>query len=162
MARSSEDQPVIPSILERLSDSDPRRSTESRDRYQQLRELKASVKRDLEQLLNTRQRCLSPPPGMPNLKTSLVNYGIPDFVGVKSSTLEKRKELARIIEEVIRAFETRFLRVKVKLASLEDQQDRILRFHIEGLLRADPAPVPVVYHSSVESATGNVEVRDAD
>ena len=39
--------------------------------------------------------------------------------------------------------------------------DRTLRFRIDGLLRAEPAPEPVVFDSALQPATGNVEVKGA-
>ena len=39
--------------------------------------------------------------------------------------------------------------------------DRTLRFRINGLLRAEPAPEPVTFDSALQPATGNVEVKGA-
>lgn len=50
------------SVLDRLIDHEPDRKTESeKNRHQFFTEIKESVRRDLETLLNTRFRCLSPP-----------------------------------------------------------------------------------------------------
>src|SRR5205085_952010 len=51
------DQPLVPSVLDRLLDDDPAVTTEpARNRSQMLRELKLSVRRDIESLLNARRR----------------------------------------------------------------------------------------------------------
>ena len=69
-------------MLDRLIDHEPEVRRESpRSRNQVLRELKQSVRRDLENLLNTRVRCVPLPPELKELKQSLVNYGIPDLTG---------------------------------------------------------------------------------
>jgi type VI secretion system protein ImpF len=39
--------------------------------------------------------------------------------------------------------------------------DRTLRFRIDALLYAEPAPEPVVFDSAMEPATGNVEIKGA-
>ena len=69
-------------MLDRLLDHEPDVRREApRSRNQVLRELKQSVRRDLENLLNTRVRCIPLPPELKELKQSLVNYGIPDLTG---------------------------------------------------------------------------------
>ena len=57
MAKISEQQPLVPSVLDRLMDCEPDNPREApKSRHQILRELKQSVRRDLENLLNTRWR----------------------------------------------------------------------------------------------------------
>jgi len=63
MAKIKAEQPLVPSVLDRLLDDDPGVSREpARNRHQVLRELKQAVRRDLENLLNTRVRCQAGPP----------------------------------------------------------------------------------------------------
>jgi type VI secretion system protein ImpF len=40
-----------------------------------------------------------------------------------------------------------------------DPLDRTLRFRINAMLRAEPAPEPVVFDSALQPTTGNVEVK---
>ena len=63
--------------------------------------------------------------------------------------------------ETIRRFEPRFQQVDVKMLENFDPLDRTLRFRIDALLRAEPAPEPVVFDSSMQPATCNVQVRGA-
>jgi type VI secretion system protein ImpF len=156
------DQPLIPSVLDRLLDDDPSVSREvPKSRTQVLRELKQSVRRDLENLLNTRCRCNPLPPHLGELGVSLAGYGIPDVTGADLGSVRKREEFRRQIERTIRSFEPRFKTVSVAILETGNPLDRTLRFRIEGLLRAEPAPEPVAFDSSVEPATGTVEVRGA-
>ena len=56
MPRSDHEARITPSVLDRLLDFDPRSPSEGqKSRSQTLHELKASVGRDLEWLLNTRR-----------------------------------------------------------------------------------------------------------
>ena len=78
MAKIEADQPLVPSVLDRLIDDEPTATREPpKSRGQVLRDLKQSVRRDLENLLNTRQRCKSWPENLSELEVSLVNYGFP-------------------------------------------------------------------------------------
>ena len=163
MAKISEDQQLVPSVLDRLLDDEPENSRETpKSRNQVLRELKQSVRRDLEALLNTRWRCVNWPPDLDDLDVSLVNYGIPDFTGASMSTLGSREQLRRVIEQVIRRFEPRFKTVKVKLLDNADPADRTLRLRIDALLYAEPAPEPVVFDSQLEPTSGNFDVKGED
>jgi type VI secretion system protein ImpF len=142
-------------------DDDPGNTREPpTSRRQVLRELKQSVSRDLENLLNTRQRCQEWPPALSELGLSVVNYGIPDFTGVNMSVPSERERLRGVIQRVIEQFEPRFSAVRVKLLENMEAFDRTLRFKIEGLLQVDPAPEPVVFESQLEPATSTFEVKD--
>jgi type VI secretion system protein ImpF len=160
MAKISETQPLVASVLDRLLDDDPTVSREAaKTRHQVLRELKQSVRRDLENLLNTRRRCLAVPEDLPDLEQSLVNYGLPDFAGSKMSSATAREELGPIIEALIRTYEPRFKLVKVQMLTNVEPLDRTLRFRIDALLHADPAPEPVIFDSALEPVTGTFQVK---
>lgn len=160
MTRVRPDQPLIASVLDRLLDDDPTATRElPKSRHQVLRDLKQSVRRDLENLLNTRWRPMPWPPELAELETSLVNYGIPDITGEGLGSARGREEFRRAVEMVIRRCEPRFKTVRVEMLQNAEPLDRTLRFRIDALLYAEPAPEPVVFDSAFEPATGNVEVR---
>jgi len=159
-SRVRDDQSLLPSVFDRLLDDEPDNSRETaRSRRQVLRQLKQSVGRDLENLLNTRQRWGEIPETMEELQHSLVNYGIPDFTGINMSLPSERQRLRGIIERVIMRFEPRFKSVKVQLLENADSFDRTLRFRIEGLLHVEPSPEPVIFDSQLEPTTANFEVK---
>jgi len=156
------DQQLVPSLLDRLIDEDPDAAREPVKRRNQLvRELKVSVQRDLENLLNTRWRCVSWPPDLEQLDVSLVNYGIPDFTGMRFATAQERQTLRRILERVIRRFEPRFERLDIELLENSDPTDRRLSFRIDALLKAEPTPEPVIFDTRLETSTGNFDVLGA-
>jgi type VI secretion system protein ImpF len=160
MSRPRTEQPLIASVLDRLLDDEPGKTREVLpSRSQQLRDLEQAVRRDLENLLNTRVRLLECPPRQEELKTSLVQYGIPDFTGGNVSSADDRTQLARLLQGVIRRFDPRFKSVQVQPLDNAEPLDRTLRFRIEGLLHAEPAPEPVAFDSILRPATANFEVK---
>jgi type VI secretion system protein ImpF len=160
MPRVSADQPLVPSVLDRLLDDDPTVTRETvKTRTQVLRELRQSLRRDLENLLNTRWRCASWPEDLEELEHSLVNYGIPDISGADLGSAQSRDEFAQIVERVLESYEPRFKSVRVTMLPNSGLLDRTLRFRIEALLYAEPAPEPVSFDSTMEPLTGNVEVK---
>ena len=162
MAQISGSKPLLPSVLDRLIDLQPQQTREPhRDQNQVLRELKQSVARDLENLLNTRFRAKPFPPELDELHISLVNYGIPDFTGANLGVAQRRDEFRAIIERVLRAYEPRFKTVKVQLVANQEPTDRTLRFRIDALLYAEPAPEPVVFDSALEPTSATFEVKRA-
>src|SRR5271167_2486072 len=109
MASIRDEQPLVPSLLDRLLDDEPGVSREAmRSRFQVLREMKRAVQRDLEALLNTRRRCLPVPDGLTELDDSLVDYGLPDFTGVSLASYESREQFRHGLESVLREWEPRF------------------------------------------------------
>jgi type VI secretion system protein ImpF len=146
--------------LDRLLDDDPTSSRETaKSRTQVLRELKQSVRRDLENLLNTRWRCQGWPEDLDQLNFSLLNYGIPDITGADLRSTAGRERFRQVLERVIQHFEPRFQRVSVEVLANTEALDHSLRFRINALMYAEPAPEPVVFDSSLEPATGSVEVK---
>lgn len=160
MPRYDGPEALTPSVLDRLLDDEPENEREAdRDRWQVLAELKQSVARDLENLLNTRCRCVRFPPDLEQLEVSLANYGIPDFTNVSFGSPDSRKQLRRIVEQAIRKFEPRFTKVQVQLLPHLDPTDRRLRVRIDALLYAQPAPEPVVFASQLEPICGEFAVK---
>jgi type VI secretion system protein ImpF len=163
MARIDPDRQLVPSVFDRLIDEEPEAGQElPKHRNQILRELKASVRRDLESLLNTRWRCVSWPPDLDQLDLSLVNYGIPDFTGMQFASASARDELRLIIEKVVRKFEPRFKTVKVEIIERSQSLDRTFHFRIDATLYAEPAPEPVVFDTVLEATTGDFEVKGSE
>lgn len=156
-------------MLDRLLDDDPKPDCQPGDqptdvreppksRGQVLKELKQSVARDLENLLNTRWRASGWPEDLGELDLSLVSYGIPDVTGTDLGTLRRGGQFVRVIEEVIGRFEPRFRAVKVEVLDNTEPLDRTLRFRIDAMLEVEPAPEPVSFDSVVQTTTGNVRV----
>ena len=164
MSRIRPDQMLLPSVLDRLIDEDPHTRAETeRSRAQMLRDLKQSVRRDLENLLNTRISLFPIPEPLPehwqHLERSLINYGVPDFGGVAMGARSQREFLRRRVEATIRIFESRFKEVQVQLSdNRDDPRDRTIRFRIDGLLHAEPTPEPVVFDSQLQPSSGDFRV----
>ena len=153
------DQPLVPSVLDRLLDSAPESSSEpQRDRVQRLAELKQSVRRDLEDLLNTRQR-LRAPKALPRVGASVACYGLPDLGGTAAATGKEREALAARLARLVASADTRLTQVEVELVAAADLT-RSLRFQIRAMLKADPAPEPVAFDSVLENATGTFSVSE--
>jgi type VI secretion system protein ImpF len=154
MARIDLDQPLQASLLDRLFDANPDLERDpSKPRGQHLRELRMAVRRDLEALLNTRRPYLDWSADLTELAQSLVNYGIPDFSGNNLASDDRREDFRMALENVIRAFEPRFVSVSIKMTDSGDESDRLLRFRIEALMYAEPAPEPLVFDSVIDPTT---------
>ncbi len=150
------------SILDRLLDDNPGVQSEAAPTPEQTqRDLHQAVRRDLEALLNTRQRVAGYPRSMRELDQSLVNYGIPDFTGANLSSPDSRAQFVRVIEAVIRRYEPRFKAIRVSLSDNVEPLDRTLRFRIDAVVYAEPAPETVVFDSALEPVTGNVQVKES-
>ncbi|MCU0719396.1 MAG: type VI secretion system baseplate subunit TssE [Pirellula sp.] len=162
MSRIRTDQLLVPSLLDRLIDDEPDVSVElPKQRAQKLRELKKSVKRDLEYLLNTRVSLRFYPEDFKNVETSVLNFGIPDFSGVAMGSRKQQEILRERVEAAVVRFETRFKAVHVELVLDPDSSlQRSIRFRIDGILHAEPAPEPVVFDSILSPVVGEFVVRE--
>src|SRR5262249_60560156 len=101
MADGVNHRPLLPSLLDRLLDADPGvRREPPAAQHLLLRELKQAVRRDLENLLNTRVRNVTWGSHLDELDRSLVNYGLPDFNGMSLASTGDRERFCRLLEAV--------------------------------------------------------------
>lgn len=160
MSRIRKNQPLVPSILDRLLDFDPSNKKEdSLDPSQRIKQMRASVRRDLEDLLNTRVPLVDCPADLPELKCSVMNYGIPDLGAMRMGSSDQKDVIRKSIEDAIRTFETRFQEVSV--VAVKSVTEGTLRFRIEGTLYAEPAPEPVEFESQCVAPLGEFRVGEA-
>jgi type VI secretion system protein ImpF len=162
MARVDKKKKLRPSILDRLLDNDPDNAMEvDSGQHQKLKELRNSVRRDLENLLNTRLRIIEPDDEFTELKNSLLIYGLPDLATVNIIDKESRKKFVTQLENLLIEFEPRFKSVNVNYLENSNTQDRTLRFRIDALLYADPSPEVVIFDSVLEPVSRTVNVEEA-
>jgi type VI secretion system protein ImpF len=155
---ANSDGVFLPSVLDRLlDDSPPTAAARPRSRAQQLAELRNAVRRDLEALLNAHQRCVSAPPGLAELPRSLLEYGIADFLTLNAAAGSARERYRASVEAAIRRFEPRFKMVKVSIQD-ENPTDRTLRFRIDALMYAEPAPERVSFDSLLDPSSQSFAV----
>jgi type VI secretion system protein ImpF len=138
------------SILDRLIDLDPGVSTEPVPfRLQDIRQVKASVVRDLESLLNTKRPVEDPPDALRNLRDSVFVYGLKDFTAHNPKAPAVRQQLRREIERTISRFEPRLRSVVVHLEA-ESERERTLRFRISAMLIVEPLSEPVTFDTVLD------------
>ena len=159
MARTDHEIRITPSVLDRLLDYDPRSSTEApKSQSTSLAELKQSVKRDLEWLLNTRQNGVEIAETLEEVNESLAVYGLPDLTSLSARNPNEQNRLAKALETALRIFEPRFINVKVSLEPI-DNTDRQLRFRIEAHLDVEPAPEPISFDTVLSVGSGEFAVN---
>jgi type VI secretion system protein ImpF len=154
---------LLPSLLDRLLDDYPEESREPAWReVQVVRLLKTSLCRDLQNLLNAHRLLATIPEVYSELKTSLLNYGLPDLQSMEVREDHDLGLLCRLIEESIQAFEPRLQGVRVRpVIDAEGKKpiDRRVRFEIEAVLVVEPLREPVLFSSSLDVASGEFAVE---
>ncbi len=124
-----------------------------------LRELKKSISRDIEALLNTRRELLEGAPAeYDEVNRSLLMFGLPDFTSYSLLNPEHRKIMRRSVEEALAKFEPRLKSVRVTLEA-PNKFDVALHFRIEALLRLAPTPEPVSFDAALQLGTSSYSVR---
>jgi type VI secretion system protein ImpF len=159
MARKGAVSQIRPTLLDRLIDLEPRVTQEPPSyRTQSLREMKESLRRDLEWLLNARRTPQAAPPSAVELSRSVYNFGLPDFTNYSLKSDDEKRRLAQVIESAILNFEPRLTGVTVTVREASTVS-RVLRFHIEALLRAEPAPERIFFDAKLELSTSQYRVE---
>src|SRR4051794_33549994 len=160
MARWEPEQTVTQSVLERLIDREPDNSSEAPPtRAQSVRLLKASLRRDLEWLLNTRRTPEAVGSEFRELEQSLYNFGLPDVTTLSWDSARDRTKLARMIQQTLATFEPRLQHVKVIALEAATGAQHVLRFQIEGLLDMDPSPEHISFDTVLQLSSGEYQVK---
>jgi type VI secretion system protein ImpF len=149
--RIDPNQPIVASVLDRLLDEDPQSSVDPpKSRGQHIADLRRQLQRDIETLLNAHQCSLPLPRELTELPRSLLDYGMPHFLGLVAASEQAREQFRANVELLLRRFEPRFKSVDVTLLENADNLERTLRFRIDALVHADPDPEPIRFDSMLE------------
>lgn len=164
MAELTNRERIQPCLLDRLTDDEPQSKAESRDkRVMSSPQVRKSVLRDLGWLLNTSQRfSRGELDDFRNVATSVVNYGIPDMVGLTASGVDPVSIERRMIE-AIQLYEPRIIRRGLTIRAVADQDEmspNAVTFEIKGDLWAQPLPESMYVKTSVDLETGQVNLQD--
>jgi len=152
-------QELLPSLVDRLTDLEPKRREEApQNRTQALRQIKVALRRDLEWLLNTRQRVDRPPEWCQEVARSLFDYGIPDLSAFSVSSDRDLSRLLGLIETSLEIFEPRLKNVVVSIEA-SAPGTRALRFQIDAMLMLEPAPERILFDTTLELTSGEYKVE---
>jgi type VI secretion system protein ImpF len=155
---------VTLSLLDRLL---PHPDPASRDAS--LNELKISLRRDLEYLLNTPKSVRNEIEEYPGLRGSVLDFGLVEFVGIDIADPGAQTRIAVALEETIRAFEPRLMNVSVVPLFGENSPDRSrgtaanplqLSFRVRADFHYYPARERVHFNAVLESGTGHVTTTE--
>jgi type VI secretion system protein ImpF len=123
--------------------------------------LQANVRRELAWLLNTTNlesaldlaRC-------PEVRTSVLNYGVADLAGKAQSRVAVAARASRI-REAVQAFEPRLstARLAVEVSAMSERENAIT-FTITDDITSAVQAMHVQYVTDIEVDTGAVEVRE--
>lgn len=118
-----------------------------------LQALRESVAADLEDLLNTRLVNLDAvDDSYDQVKCSILQFGIIDFVGLSTANPMDRDKICRSIEQSINAHEFRLKQIKVEM--LMDEHNRgSLCLSIQAFLNIYPLYEPVIFDAFLKPTT---------
>lgn len=184
--------PVTLSVLDRLIDEEPAASKKVQRRRQiegiPVGELekpltrresedifRASVRRDLEWLLNARRIINDPDLDFSESKErrrletgeveyeevekSVYKFGLPDFTVYGLNSPNDADLLIQTVRKALKIFEPRLSDVKVIPLEVKTTGLRQLRFRIEAKLRMDPASERVSFDTLLELSSGQYQVE---
>jgi type VI secretion system protein ImpF len=164
MAELTTQERLQPSLLDRLTDDEPSKLEESREkRVISASRLRECVTRDVSWLLN----CVSLDANVdlddfPEVSRSVLNFGIPDLTGVALSGISP-EVLQRQVKDAVAAFEPRLTgnTLRVTVNALSKRMDRqALIFNIESEMWAQPIPLNLYLKTEVDLETGDFKVSE--
>lgn len=141
-----------PSLFERLLDDQAHVEADPMSRGLSLDQMKASVARDVESLLNSRvglvEDRVRP---FPLSRSSVLTYGLRDFAGASFENVTDQDEICAAIQRSIERHEPRLRNVSVALHEGEKRQ--LLNFSVNAMLVVDPAVEPVSFDAFLQPTT---------
>jgi type VI secretion system protein ImpF len=121
-------------------------------------QLKASVRRELGRLLNT--RCSISLHQLGEEERSVVNYGIPDFSSLSPHNADDHALIASIVGQTIAAFEPRLRQVHVDVGPASGAESA-LWLNISAELVVGVFAEPVSFPLILNSKSGTAEMYDS-
>ena len=121
-------------------------------------QLKASVRRELQRLLNT--RCSIPLHRLGEEERSVVNYGIPDFSSLSPHNADDHELIASIVGQTIAAFEPRLRQVRVEVGPVSAAESA-LWLNISAELAVGMFAEPVSFPVILNSKSGTADMHDS-
>jgi type VI secretion system protein ImpF len=158
MSRLDSQQPLMPSMLDRLIDPDSGGTVAQRG--YSISQMVEAVQRDLEDLLNTRQTYPDMPEAFTEVARSIVGYGLPDLVSFNAVSPQQCLAFGRILEQIVSNFEPRLRDVRATMVDPGGSKERRVQFRVEARLCVDPAP-EVAFDTVLELATGHYSVQQS-
>ena len=145
-------------LFERLVDLNPGSQDDGPRPFRVLNreQLKESVRRELQQLLNT--RCSLPLHQIAEEERTVINYGIPDFSSLSAEDADARDLISTVIGRTIAAYEPRLKQIRVTVEQLPDNR-WALGLNVEALLVVDSFTEPVSFPVLLNNKNGAVEVQ---
>jgi len=150
-----------PGLFDRLLDVPVSGATSATVSRMSVEDLKDSVARDLEALLNTRTVI---PEGLltryPECGNSIITYGLNDFAGRSLSSPDDRAFICLCLEEAIARHEPRLRDVKASLEVREDAINR-LNFAITALMVVSSSQEPVNFDAVLQPSSLHYTISKA-
>ena len=162
MAELAARERLQPSLLDRLTDEEPDKTVEPRERrVMSLRTLREGVLRDLAWLLNTTNLfSVTTHHDLPHLANSVLNYGIPDISGTSLSSMNIGV-LERAIRQAIWDYEPRLIRSSVVIKAHPDRHSaNTLQFDIEADMWAQPYPERLYLKTELDLDCATIRLTD--
>lgn len=165
MAELTPKEHLQPSLLDRLADQNPTRESDTfEERVMSLRRLRESVLRDLEWLLNT--GCIEGTQDLtdyPEVKHSVLNYGIPDLAGTWTNSKDS-VVMEQSLRQAILDFEPRILpnSLKVHVEVGEEMNSNTMTFEILGELWWRPHPERFYIKTTLDLELGKFKRETKD
>ncbi|CUI03703.1 type VI secretion system baseplate subunit TssE [Massilia sp. P8910] len=150
-----------PGLFDRLMDVPVNGSSSGTVTRMSIEDLKDSVARDLEALLNT--RTVIPEDLLkryPECGRSIVTFGLNDFAGRSLSSTDDRAYICLCLEKAIARHEPRLRNVKASLEVREDSVNR-LNFAITALLVVSSSQEPVNFDAILQPSSLHYTISKA-
>lgn len=164
MAELTQKERLQPSLLDRLTDTEPDKKQESRDkRVLSLSKLREGIIRDLAWLFNSANfESTEDLSDYPHVARSVINFGLPDLSGKAVSSLDV-KAIEKLLKQIIQDFEPRILSKSLRI-SVSSQESAMstnaLSFDIEGEMWSQPTPQRLFLRTEIDLESGAFAVRE--
>jgi type VI secretion system protein ImpF len=118
-----------------------------------VRFLKESIRRDLENLLNTRRAPARELEGFDLARSSVINYGLEDLSSFYPSSGSSAQDIQQAVRRCIAEYEPRLAGVTVVVENSDPDRHEI-RLHIEATLPIEPSVEAVSFDTMLDVSNG--------
>jgi len=142
-------------LFQRIRENPPELETSANDDT-----IKKKFSEDLNKLLITRRPWDTPDKEFPEILSSVICYGLPDFSGVRIAEDEQQEKIRTDIYNALMFFEPRMKNMDVKIMTVSDSTGKdFIEFQIHGELQLSPDDTPVIINAYWSEKIGKINFK---
>lgn len=146
------------SVIDRLTDGNPHQTKSAVNNSMQIgRDHLEQIRNNIQNILNTRRYSYRYPAHLTELNSSLLSYGIDDFIGTELSAQEDKAKFCQMLQTTLEIFEPRLSNIHVEFDN-NDKKPGILCIKIRAQVLLSSEIEAIIFETQINRKTRHINI----